>query len=131
MFDFFSSGDQNSKSLPERWIISSSDSEIEEIFGSGTHVVYKHSYSCGICIFSKKALDEILPKISDDVQCIFIDVRKNRSLSLLVEKKSGVKHESPQVLLICNGEVAWHASHSSIKAEALLEKLSAVRKNIN
>lgn len=131
MFDFFSSEDRNSKSLPERWIVPSSDSEIEEIFGSGTYLVYKHSYSCGICVFSKKALDKILPKINDDVLCIFIDVRKNRNLSLLVEKKSGVKHESPQALLVCNGKVVWHASHSSINAETLLEKLSAVRKNIN
>jgi monothiol bacilliredoxin len=36
-----------------------------------------------------------------------------------------VRHESPQALLLAGGEVVWHASHGSIRAEALASALES------
>jgi bacillithiol system protein YtxJ len=46
-------------------------------------------------------------------------VVENRKLSNAVANRFGIRHESPQALLIKDGLVVWHASHWSITSEAL------------
>ncbi|MEM7357326.1 MAG: monothiol bacilliredoxin BrxC family protein [Acidobacteriota bacterium] len=47
-----------------------------------------------------------------------------RDVSNEIAQRTGVKHESPQALLMRDGTVTWHASHWSIQAEALQEALA-------
>jgi bacillithiol system protein YtxJ len=44
-------------------------------------------------------------------------------LSDTVAERLGVRHESPQALLIKDGRAVWHASHWSITSEALVSAL--------
>lgn len=46
-------------------------------------------------------------------------VIEERPVSLGLAERIGVKHESPQALLIKNGKALWHTSHHAITAEAL------------
>jgi bacillithiol system protein YtxJ len=48
-----------------------------------------------------------------------VDVRAQRPLSQAIAARSGVPHESPQVILFRCGVPAWSASHHDISAEAL------------
>jgi len=50
-------------------------------------------------------------------------VREDRPLSLAVAERSGVRHESPQVICLVGGKAVGHASHSGITAQALKEML--------
>ena len=59
------------------------------------------------------------------VPTAWLDVRGSRSLSLAVEARTGVKHESPQALYLREGEAVWHASHGSITQRSLAEALAA------
>ena len=42
-----------------------------------------------------------------------------------VAEKTGLRHESPQALLLKDGKVVWHESHGSIRVESLNQAVSA------
>lgn len=48
-----------------------------------------------------------------------VRVIEERAVSLALAERLGVRHESPQVLLIRDGRVDWHDSHHRITAPAL------------
>jgi len=54
-----------------------------------------------------------------------VDVRAQRSMSQQIAVRSGVEHESPQVIVFQRGVVVWSASHDDITAEALARCLPA------
>ena len=54
-----------------------------------------------------------------------VDVRAQRSVSQQVALRSGVEHESPQIIVFQRGAVVWNASHDDITAEALARWLPA------
>ena len=76
-------------------------------------VVFKHSTTCPI---SAAAYDE-MSRFDGDVA--LVEVQRNRSLSKDIEQKTGVAHESPQVLVLRKGKVVWEASHWNVKADAV------------
>ena len=51
----------------------------------------------------------------------WIDVIEERALSQEVERRTGVKHESPQAIAVRAGKVAWDASHGEITKGRLEE----------
>jgi len=48
-----------------------------------------------------------------------IDVRHGRQLSQRIEAKTGVRHESPQVLVLWQGQACWSASHYEVTTDAV------------
>jgi len=50
-------------------------------------------------------------------------VREDRPLSLAVAERTGVMHESPQVICLVGGKAVGHASHRAVTAKALQEML--------
>jgi bacillithiol system protein YtxJ len=82
-------------------------------------LLFKHSYTCGI---SAEALDELvahLDKCASRVQYAVVIVQTHRDVSNEVSRKLGVRHETPQALLICAGRAVWIASHFRVTAEAM------------
>lgn len=91
----------------------------------GSHMqpvlLFKHSL---VCPASSSALGEYQAFLEQadpmlDLQCCLIKIQEQRALSDAVEERTGVRHESPQALLLVDGKVRWHASHASITASAL------------
>jgi bacillithiol system protein YtxJ len=58
-----------------------------------------------------------------------VEVQRARALSGEIESRLGVAHESPQVLVLRNGEVAWNASHFNITADAVTAAVRAAGKD--
>ena len=54
-----------------------------------------------------------------------IEIQNAREVSNAVAEKTGVRHESPQALLLRDGEVVWNASHGAITVESLAGALEA------
>jgi bacillithiol system protein YtxJ len=52
-------------------------------------------------------------------------VREDRPLSLAVAERSGVRHESPQVICFAGKKAVRHASHYEITTEALKGMLAS------
>lgn len=113
--------------LNEEWQLPETTNEVDKLFdpGSGSHVIYKHSYSCSVSIFAKTRVETVLEKFSAKAAFHFVDVRRNRPVSNYIAEKSGVRHESPQLLIIRDGNVVWHGSHHRVTAEAIGENLQS------
>lgn len=81
-------------------------------------VVYKHSTSCPV---SATVIDDVLrfAEQSPDWPVYLLKVIEHRDLSDAVAERLGVRHASPQVLLLRQGRSVWDASHYAITAPAL------------
>lgn len=95
--------------------------EIKALSKEKPVLIFKHSTRCSI---SSMSLDRLLRKWkdtdSDTVTPYFLDLIASRAMSDLVAKEFGVPHESPQVLLIKNGEVVYDNSHFGISYAELM-----------
>ena len=76
-------------------------------------VVFQHDPFCPI---SRRAYHELtgLP-----VQTALVDVAQDASLSRRIEERTGIRHQSPQVLVFRSGKVVWNASHLKITRNAV------------
>ena len=95
------------------------DQFIEGSVGSAVWL-FKHSL---ICPTSSRAYEEFLGFVgpTGGANVAVIEIQRARDVSKEVAARTGVRHESPQVLLIRDGEAIWQASHWSITEEALAE----------
>lgn len=89
------------------------------------HIVFKHSTSCPISAVMKSRFEGDWKKRSlvNQHAPYLLDLLKYRDISNEIAKKFEVKHESPQVLLIQNGNATFHASHAAISVQILSEFL--------
>lgn len=86
-------------------------------------LVFKHSTMCGISARAHREVERFLSEHPE--QTIYkVEVLEARPVSDYIEDKTGVRHESPQVLVLRDGEVVWHSSHSAVTAEAMASKVS-------
>jgi monothiol bacilliredoxin len=89
-------------------------------------LLFKHSYTCGV---SLEALDELVAHLNDRVddrapetvapQYAMVTVQTHRAVSNAIAQRLGVRHETPQALLIKDGRVVWSASHFRVTAAAV------------
>lgn len=86
-------------------------------------VIFKHSLTCPI----SAAAYERMEKFSGEVA--LVEVQHSRELSTEIETRLGVMHESPQVIVVSKGQVAWNASHFQITAEAVAEAVRDALEN--
>ena len=81
--------------------------------------LFKHSRSCGI---SCEALDELRAHVETaQVAAAYkvITVQSHRDLSNQAAVRLGVRHETPQAILLRNGRPVWSASHFRITKDQL------------
>ena len=89
-------------------------------------LLFKHSFSCGV---SAEALDELVAHLNErqlDASYAMVTVQTHRDVSNAVAKKLGVRHESPQALLIRGRRVVWSASHFKVTAAAVAAALQTL-----
>jgi bacillithiol system protein YtxJ len=84
-------------------------------------LLFKHSHTCGI---SAEALDELRahlgqPPPSAPVRYAMVTVQTHRQVSNEIATRLGVRHETPQVILVRGGKVVWTASHFRVNAAEL------------
>ena len=89
-------------------------------------LLFKHSFTCGI---SAEALDELVAHLTarqSNASYAMVTVQTHREVSNAVARKLGVRHETPQALLIREGRVVWSASHFRVTAKAVDAALDLV-----
>ncbi len=82
-------------------------------------LLFKHSRTCGSSV---EALDEVQAYVERDDRALrvgMVVVQSHRDLSTDVSQRFAVRHETPQVLLVRGGEVAWHASHFRVRGATI------------
>jgi bacillithiol system protein YtxJ len=97
-------------------------------------LLFKHSRTCGI---SCEAYDELHSHLEDAVApgvsrlsrkppaYKVITVQSHRHVSDEAATRLGVRHETPQAILLRDGKPVWKASHFRITAAALAEALTS------
>lgn len=101
-------------------------SQIEAVISASEHrpqLIYKHSSRCSVCFFAKKQVEEIPEAIREQLDLYFVDVIGWREVSNAIAEDFSITHESPQLLIIYDGEVVWHRSHRAIQSDVITDKL--------
>ena len=83
-------------------------------------LLFKHSNSCPISARAYREMQGVKGAVA------ILVVQDGRDLSREIESRTGVRHETPQALVIRNGRAVWAASHFDISADAVEQ---AVREN--
>jgi bacillithiol system protein YtxJ len=83
-------------------------------------VIFKHSTRCSISIMAKNRLERVA--FPDQIQFHYLDLLQFREVSNKIAEQFGVYHQSPQVLLIKNGECIYEETHSAISMEEIVEQ---------
>jgi bacillithiol system protein YtxJ len=91
---------------------------------SGYSVLFKHSTRCSISLMAKKKFEFEWDALPEDTSLYFLDLLKNRQISNEIAQAFQVHHESPQLLLIKDGECIYESSHGEISAEETAEQMA-------
>ena len=104
------------------WIPLTSISQIDEIVERSKEipcVIFKHSSRCGISAMAKFRLKGDWGFAEGELEAYFLDLISQREVSKAVAKKFSIQHESPQLLVIQDGNCTCHASHLDISISEL------------
>ena len=100
----------------------------EQISGIKQHqgysLIFKHSTRCAISMMAKKRFELESDKLPQDLPLYFLDLIKYRELSAKVASDFQVYHESPQLLLIKDGECVLDLSHNHVSVEEALSMMA-------
>ncbi len=106
------------------WIPLRSQEELEQIITLSKdqpQVIFKHSTRCSVSSVAKNRLERF--SVPDDAAFYYLDLLSHRSLSNSIAERFAVEHESPQILLIKNGNCVYDESHMGIDMEELKDQL--------
>lgn len=94
------------------------EAELAAVLAAERFLLFKHSPSCPISA-AAFAEYERWSASHAGIPTGWIEVVEQRPLARSVAQHTGVRHESPQALLLARGEVRWHASHGAITEASL------------
>ena len=97
--------------------------DFDRLLAAPVAIVFKHSTTCGISAHAHRETERFLADNPEQV-VHKVEVVESRVLSDYIEAKTGIRHESPQLLVLRNGRVVWQGSHSRVTAEAIAASLS-------
>lgn len=86
--------------------------EVKEKSNTRPQIIFKHSTRCSISSMAKNRLERSIQP--DDVDFYYLDLIRHRNISNKISADFSVYHESPQVLILINGECIYDESHSGI-----------------
>jgi bacillithiol system protein YtxJ len=87
--------------------------------------IFKHSISCPISSMAKRRLESSWPS---NIDIYYLDLINYRSISNDLSNQLGIQHESPQLLLIYEGQVKYHGSHLNIDVNAVNKYVDGISK---
>lgn len=86
---------------------------------TNSFAIFKHSSRCGVSSWVKRSFQGDWKSEYSQVNIYEVDVIRNRAISQLIAKNLNIHHESPQLIVVENGEVVHSESHNNIEAKSL------------
>lgn len=83
-------------------------------------IIFKHSTRCSISNMAKGRLERNFSP--SEIEFYYLDLLQHRNISAMIAEQFNVHHESPQVLLIKNGECVYDESHNGIDMQEIMEQ---------
>ena len=93
-------------------------------------LLFKHSLTCPISMRAYNELNSYLKEADPEVSYNLITVQRARPLSNEVAARLGVRHETPQAILVSNGREVWNASHFAITSSTLREAIENLKNQL-
>ncbi|MDB4014589.1 bacillithiol system redox-active protein YtxJ [Flavobacteriaceae bacterium] len=90
---------------------------------NGFIVIFKHSYRCIISRIVLKKFEFESDNSITNIKYFLIDVLKNREISNKIASVFNIDHESPQLIIIKNGELVHNSSHSDISFSDVIHRV--------
>jgi len=120
MFNFGSKRDTVTRFLPldseEALKAASLHSEREPV------VLFKHSRLCSL---SAMVRERLLGMVEDGTPPIYeLVIQASRALSRTIETETGIRHESPQVIVLFKSVPVFNTSHGRIQPQKLHEAVA-------
>ncbi len=104
------------------WIKLTSEEQLQQLIEnskSKPQVIFKHSIRCGISSMAHSRLERTYRPMN--AVFYLLDLINYRGLSNKIAEVFMVPHESPQVLVIVNGECVYEESHTGINIDEIEE----------
>lgn len=106
------------------WIPITAETQVDQIKSLSSEkpqVIFKHSTRCSISSVAMNRLERATAP--DGVDFYFLDLIAHKNISNKIAEAFSVYHESPQVLLIKDGECIFDESHSAISMDEIVDQL--------
>jgi bacillithiol system protein YtxJ len=81
--------------------------------------IFKHSLTCPVSAGAYRELEDFPGDVA------LVEVQNARDLTKEIGARTGIEHESPQVIILRNGKPVWHASHWNVTAQAVEQAMQA------
>ena len=110
------------------WKDLNSSEELERIIDESQAkpvVIYKHSSRCGTSFFVRKRLEHDWDFADDEIDIYFLDLVSHRDISDEIAQRFGVRHKSPQILVIFCGKSIYDTSHGGVSVKAIKKALGS------
>jgi bacillithiol system protein YtxJ len=105
------------------WLPLTSIEQLDEIKAASNNkpqLIFKHSTTCSI---SKMAFSRFeRAEAPDTIDFYYLDLLNYRTISNAIAEKFQVHHESPQIILVKNGECIYDESHYGIMMDEVIEQ---------
>ena len=102
------------------WIELKSLEQLQDIRNAeGYSVIFKHSTRCSISMMARKRFELDWQTIPEGTPLYFLDLLNYRDISNAISSEFDIHHQSPQLLLIKDGECIYETSHGEISADEL------------
>lgn len=82
-------------------------------------VIFKHSNACGISSAAYREMEKLESPVN------LLEVQTAREVSRELADLTGIRHETPQVIILKDGKAVWNASHFDVKAGAVLKAVES------
>lgn len=122
---FGGSEEKKETSSKINWIPLTNLGQLNEIIALSNEkpiVIFKHSTRCSVSRFTLKQFENEFD-LKEEIDTYFLDLLEYRAISNEIASRFNVFHQSPQLLLIKNGQSVYDVSHDAIDAEELKGKL--------
>ncbi len=126
LFDLFKRNESSSVANTSRieWMPLNTTGELDALVSRSDkrpQLIFKNSTTCGISRMVLRSFEAQYELNSDQADLYLLHIQHNRQLSKEIATRFQVRHESPQLLIIKNGNAVGATSHGAI-SEISLEK---------
>lgn len=124
---FFGFGKKERSASRLNWVKLEDMANLDQLIQTQSYekpvVLFKHSTRCSISSMALNRLEMDWDMDPEQVVPVYLDLIAYRAISDKIAADLNVRHQSPQVLLVKNGQCIYNASHNEIDVEGIKENL--------
>src|SRR5918994_382102 len=82
-------------------------------------IVFKHSNACSISSRAYREMEKLQAQVN------ILEVQSAREISRELASLTGIRHETPQVIILRDGKAVWNASHFDVRAADVIKAVES------